>query len=81
VAASCEFQSPARCEEVLDIEVTVLRIGTKSVTYGFAIRREGRDVASGEMTSVCCLVAHGQNPKAVAIPEEIADKLRQFMAE
>ena len=37
VAASCEFHSPARCEDVLDIDVTVRRVGTKSVTYGFAV--------------------------------------------
>ncbi|HEY2760816.1 MAG TPA: hotdog domain-containing protein, partial [Pirellulales bacterium] len=28
VAASCEFHSPARCEETLDINVTVDRVGT-----------------------------------------------------
>ena len=36
VAASCDFSSPAKCEEVLEIDVTVERVGTKSVTYGFA---------------------------------------------
>jgi len=76
VAASCEFRSPARCEDVLEIEVTVRRVGTKSVTYGFHFTDEGRDVASGEMTSVCCRVEHGGQPESMAIPEVLANKLR-----
>jgi len=76
VAASCQFQSPARCEELLDIDVTVRRVGAKSVTYGFAFSHRGRDVATGEMTSVCCRVDHGKPPVSIAIPEEVAAKLR-----
>src|SRR6187455_2183648 len=51
VAASCEFQSPARCEETLDIDVWVQRLGTKSVTYSFSMSHAGRSVATGQMTS------------------------------
>jgi 4-hydroxybenzoyl-CoA thioesterase/acyl-CoA thioester hydrolase len=78
VAASCEFQSPARCEDVLDIDVTVRRVGTKSVTYGFQFSQQGRDVASGEMTSVCCRVPHGEPPVSMPIPATVADKLREL---
>ena len=80
VAASCDYHSPARCEEVLDIDVTVKRVGTKSVTYGFQFSHEGRDVAAGEMSSVCCRVEHGKPPVSMAIPEEVAAKLRRFMS-
>jgi acyl-CoA thioester hydrolase len=79
VAASCEFHSPARCEEVLDIGVTVRRVGTKSVTYGFAFSHQGRDVATGQMTSVCCRIPHGGEPAAIPIPDEMADKLRALV--
>ena len=48
VAATCEFHSPARCEDVLEIDVTVERVGTKSVTYRFAFSQHGRDVATGD---------------------------------
>lgn len=78
VAASCEFHSPARCEDVLDIDVTVRRVGTKSVTYGFQFSQQGRDVAIGEMTSVCCRVPHGQAPVSIPIPDAIAEKLRKL---
>src|SRR5690606_23055668 len=52
VAASCNFSSPARCEDTLDIEIAVKRLGNKSVTYQFLIRHDGREVANGEMASV-----------------------------
>ncbi len=78
VAATCEYYSPARCEEVLDIEVTVERVGTKSVTYDFALSQAGRKVARGSMTSVCCRVPHGGVPISIPIPDEISSKLREL---
>jgi 4-hydroxybenzoyl-CoA thioesterase/acyl-CoA thioester hydrolase len=81
VAASCEFHSPARCEDTLEIDVTVRRVGTKSVTYGFAFSQHGRDVASGQMTSVCCRVPHGGDPVPIPIPDVVADKLRKLAAD
>jgi 4-hydroxybenzoyl-CoA thioesterase/acyl-CoA thioester hydrolase len=79
VAASCEFHSPARCEDVLDIDVTVHRVGTKSVTYAFQFWQQGRDVATGQMTSVCCRVPHGEAPVSIPIPSAVAEKLRALV--
>lgn len=78
VAASCDFRSPAHCEDVLEIDVTVDRVGTKSVTYGFAFTHNGRDVAHGKMTSVCCRIVHGGPPVSIPIPEDVAAKLRKL---
>src|SRR3954463_2089168 len=78
VSASCDYRSPARCEEVLEIDVTVDRVGTKSVTYGFAFSHAGHDVAKGSMTSVCCRIPHGGTPVSIPIPNEIAAKLRKL---
>jgi 4-hydroxybenzoyl-CoA thioesterase/acyl-CoA thioester hydrolase len=78
VAARCEFHSPVKCEDVLEIDVSVNRVGTKSVTYGFEFSLAGRDVASGEMTSVCCRVPHGEPPVSIPIPAAIGDKLREL---
>src|ERR1700674_2477564 len=41
VAASCDYLSPARFEDVLDVDVATLRLGSKSVTYGFDFSRKG----------------------------------------
>ena len=75
VAASCEYDSPARCEDTLDIAVTVRHVGNTSVTYGFDFSDEGRDVAHGTMTSVCCRVEHGKPPVSMPIPEVLAKEL------
>jgi 4-hydroxybenzoyl-CoA thioesterase/acyl-CoA thioester hydrolase len=80
VAASCDFVSPARCEDVLEIDVTVQRVGTKSVTYGFDFSQRGREVANGQMTCVCCIVNHGEPPVSIPLPDLIADRLRKLAA-
>lgn len=78
VSASCEFFSPARCEDVLDIAVAVTRIGGKSVSYEFRFTHGGREIAVGKMTAVCCRVRPGHPPVSRSIPVEIADKLRAY---
>lgn len=81
VSASCEYHAPARCEDELSIEVRVERVGEKSITYGFRFSLAGRDVATGSMTSVCCQVEPGQPPRSMPIPAEMAEKLRDHMAD
>jgi 4-hydroxybenzoyl-CoA thioesterase/acyl-CoA thioester hydrolase len=76
VAAKCEFQSAARFEDVLEIEVQIARLGEKSVTYAFRFRLEETDVASGELTSVCCRMTDQAPPEPIAIPEWFREKLK-----
>ena len=40
VSASCDYLSPAFFEDVLDIQVTLERMGQKSVAYAFEISRK-----------------------------------------
>src|SRR5438309_10706655 len=54
VSASCDFTRPVRFEDVLEIAVTVERLGRKSVTYGFAFECRGEAVARGRVAAVCC---------------------------
>jgi len=75
VAAKCEFQSAARFEDLLEIEVQIARLGEKSVTYAFRFRLEGADVASGELTSVCCRMTDQAPPQPIAIPDWFRAKL------
>ncbi|MCG8448359.1 MAG: acyl-CoA thioesterase [Pirellulales bacterium] len=81
VSVSCDFQSPARCEEILDVELRVLRIGAKSVTYSTKFSHQGRPVATGQITCACCRIEPGKPLLAVPIPEVIAAKLKPFLAE
>ena len=78
VAASCDFLSPVRFEDELRIEVRVEELGDKSVTYAFDFSCQGRPVASGRITAVCCLLDDHGGLSSVAIPPRIADRLRQL---
>lgn len=81
VAVSCDYKSPARCEELLDIAISISRLGQKSITYRFEISHEGREVAEGQMTSVCCRIDPTQPLASVPIPAELAQELRQYVSE
>jgi len=70
VSASCDYLKPAHFDDVLDIDVTVERVGTKSVTYGFTFSLQGEAIARGRVTSVCCRVTeHGL--EGVEIPPRL----------
>ena len=71
VAVKCDYASPAKFEDVLEIDVALTRIGDKSVTYAFTFTCEGRPVARGEITAVCCRVGENVVPKSILIPDEI----------
>ena len=74
--ASCEYRSPARLGDVLDIRVFVRRLGTKSITWGFEFSCADRRVADGEITAICCRV-DGPALEAVPIPPFLADQLEE----
>ncbi len=76
ISASCEFLSPARFEELLDVQVTVDRLGRKSITYAFSFTRDGTAIARGSMTSVCCRLRPGHAPQGIEIPAWFAHQLR-----
>jgi len=75
VAATCEYKSPARFGDLLDISVRVARKGEKSMTYDFSFAIDGRETATGRMTSVCCVLEPGEQVRAIPIPPAIAAKI------
>ena len=68
VSASCDYVKPATFEDVLDVTVTIDRVGTKSVTYAFEFTRGGERIAVGKVTSVCCRVLADHRIEAIEIP-------------
>lgn len=80
VSARCDYEGPAKFDDLLDVHVTVSRIGEKSVTYQFDITKQDREVAHGEMTAVCCKIVAGQLPESVPIPSAISDALQPYIA-
>jgi acyl-CoA thioester hydrolase len=80
VSASCDFKGAVKFEDVLDIELVIVRLGEKSVTYQFAVDHAGRRIAEGKIVAVCCRLRHGEPPQGIAIPAATAEKLRPFVA-
>lgn len=80
VSAKCDFRSAAKFEDVLQIEVRIARLGERSVTYAHRLSHDGKELATGEIVAVCCRIRDLSPPQSIAIPPEIAEKLRQFAA-
>ncbi len=75
VSATCDYFKPARFDEVLDITVTIERLGSKSVTYGFEFARDGEVLARGKVTSVCCRIGPDRVLEPVPIPTGYRQRL------
>jgi 4-hydroxybenzoyl-CoA thioesterase/acyl-CoA thioester hydrolase len=78
VSASCDFKGAVKFEDVLDIELSIARLGEKSVTYQFTVDHSGRRIAEGKIVAVCCQLRRGEPLQAVAIPVATVEKLKPF---
>lgn len=80
VSATCDYMSPARFEDVLDIDVSVERLGEKSITFGFAFSKNGAAVARGKVTSVCCRVWSEDRFEPIRIPESYRARFAPYVS-
>ncbi len=71
VAASCDYLSPVRFGDVLDLHVKVARKGRTSVTYAHEISRGGVPIARGQVTTVRCRFGPGGAATPILIPPEL----------
>ncbi|MCH2182873.1 MAG: acyl-CoA thioesterase [Mariniblastus sp.] len=78
VHAECDYRSPIRFEELVEIEMVVQKIGSRSVTYQFKFSCEGRDVADGLITVACCEFSTG-SPVPVAVPDRFLHPLQDYL--
>ncbi len=81
VNANCNYRQAIRFEEMIDIEVSVARIGTKSITYDFNFSRDETPVADGSITVVCCKFEQGKKPESVVIPQGFIERIQPFVKE
>src|SRR6476659_864440 len=77
VAASCDYLKPARFEDVLEITVTLARLGSRSVTYEFAFARGGEALARGKVSAVCCRTGPDGTLESVELPPAIRARLEE----
>lgn len=75
VNVNVDFHNPVTEGDLLDIEVTVKRIGTKSVCYHFRCTNDGRQIAEGDVTRVAINKAF----KSVPIPTKLRKAFEQHL--
>jgi len=82
VRAECEFTAPLRFGDTAEIEVTVARLGGKSITFRYRIFRaatpEQPRTPSAEGTVVCAVVDLARFA-AVAVPERVIAMLENLV--
>lgn len=79
VNANCNYRMAIRFEDIIDVELAVTRVGSKSITYGVQFSRDGIAVADGSITAVCCVFEHGAEPRSVPIPQKFIDAVQPFV--
>ncbi len=77
VMAKCSFESPAFYQDVLEIRLSIQRIGVKSLTINYEFWREETRIARGQMKTVCCLFAPGEPMRSLEIPAAFAAKITE----
>ena len=75
VSAQCSFESPAFYGDLLEIRLSVERLGVKSLTIEYEFWRDQTKIAKGRMKTVCCHFTHGSPMKSIEIPEWIQKKI------
>ena len=84
VHAECDFKSPLRFEDEVEVHLLVAQKKSKSITYHFHFRKLNAkppiEVARGIVTTVCVTQQHGKM-EATAIPKGVADKIEVAPAE
>ena len=68
VHVECDYLSPLYFDDLMDIAVTVERIGRTSFTLGFAVSVDGRACARAKLTIVA--MEH-ESHKAAPLPEKL----------
>ena len=77
VSASCDYVSPARFEEEIEIHLSGLKKSAKALTYGFDLKRGDVLVARGRITAACCICNPGEPLRPIRIPDFIADRIEE----
>ena len=76
VATSCEYFAPARFDDVMDVCLKIVAMGTRSVTYEVEFSLDNQRLAFGRMTAVYCLIKQGDFEPA-PIPDSLRTTLTQ----
>jgi acyl-CoA thioester hydrolase len=76
VDAQATFHASPKFDDLLDIEMSIAKLGSSSMTSGFAEKRGADLLVSGRMVHVFV------DPKTMGkqpIPDDVRDRLAQFV--
>jgi len=75
VTAACSYDAPAFHDDILDMRLVELQIGTRSLILRWEVWRDEVRLCQGEMKTVCCRFRPGERPAGMDIPPELREKL------
>lgn len=83
VRAECDFKAPLKFGDTAEIEVSIPRLGTKSITFRYRVYRAATVPSSTRVLcaegQVVCAVVDLAKFVAVPIPERVNDMLRDLV--
>ena len=77
VRCSCSFEAPAYYEDLVEVDVTIARLGVKSLTMSFVFRRGDTRLATGDLKTVFCRFRGAGRFESIAIPPDYAARLTE----
>jgi acyl-CoA thioester hydrolase len=79
VNSSCNFMQELSYPEVIEVGVSIAKIGNSSLTYDLAIFKQGQNDAAAQGNFVHVFVDR-QTRKSTPIPNEMRDALHKFLS-
>jgi len=74
VAASCQFEAPAYYEDELDVQLTLIDRGSRSLTWKVEFWNGSTRIAHGQMQTICCVLRSGGALESIDPPQEYVDR-------
>ena len=79
VNSSCNFMQELSYPEMIEVGVSIAKIGNSSLTYDLAIFKQGQNDAAAQGNFVHVFVDR-QTRKSTPIPNEMRDALHEFLS-
>ena len=72
---ACDYRSPARYGDTLDIHLSIDKISRSTITYAFLFTRGGTEIARGRTTSACVEMNADGTFSSGPIPANLAGQI------
>ena len=76
LSATCEFCSPLRFEDEVDISIRVAAITSRTIRYTCTLTRGDVRIATGSLIVACAELRAGQELKSALVPPEVRAALQ-----